>query len=599
MSEVATHLMQAKGLMQRGEFSKAKGVLAHAVQKAPTDQSALMLMRYCLAHLGEHGQALYYAEKAAKLFPTSADVQTNLAGSLVSNGRVGEALERLRRITGEVPGHLPSRLMLTQVLLREGRMVECLKAVQDGFLRYQNEPRLALAGATAMLAMGRADEAVMALKPVCLQHPTSHQLLQMLAAAHLYASDVEPADVMASHEVFGRVLAAGVQPIREPFANTKDADRPLRIGIVSGDFRKHALYFFMTRLLESYDRSRMSIVLYHNCPAEDEHTHTLRDLAARDNAGTTWRDISAVHHDAAARLIRSDQIDVLIDYSGLTQGGSLPAFAMRAAPVQATWLGYPYSTGLRAMDYRLTDAALDPVDAPAGHVPDIEKPLRMDGVSFCWKAPDDAPALNPVPPSARAPGAGITFGCFTTLQKLNERTVRAWSRIVRETPGSRLFLKHAVLKQEEVAAVTRRRFELAGLDPARLILEGPQVHGSTLIGAYERVDIALDTWPYNGHTSTLEAAWMGVPTVTRTNPYPAGRVGAQINGLLGLGELVADDDEAYITRAVALAKDEERLSEIRRSLRGKLGSSPICDGPAFARGFEKAMREAWAAWCVK
>lgn len=608
MSQITTRLISAREQLKAGKFSQAKATLQQALQKAPTDQNALVMMRFCLSHLGEHQQSLYYAEQAAKLFPDNADVLTNLASSLAAVNRLEDAARAGERAVAINPQSSQARLALTGIYARLSRHHDCFEQAKQGLADHPGVLGFATYGGTSLIAIGRADEAARELRPIVASMPPNFELMTILASAHAYAVSIEPEEVFACHRAMGRTLSNLMPEVREPFTNDRDPDRPLRVGVVTADARKHAVWFFMRQLFTHYDRSKMSLTLYSNYNgADDKYTLDLRKDLERNWPHAdlpAWRNLSVLEHEPAMRRVREDKIDVLVDMSGATAGHVLPMLALRAAPVQMTYLGYPLTTGLRTIDYRLTDEMADPPGSEREH---SETLLRMKPIHFAWTPALDAPSPDGVPPSQRddsewvkaaGPGA-ITFGSFTSSQKLNDPTIRAWARIIRETPNSRLLLKSSGFAEDKARAATLRRFEVNGMPMDRLFIEGPQFDSDTIMPQYKRVDIVLDTWPYNGMTTLCESMYMGVPFVTRVGPTTVGRIGAQIATIMGLQDHIAYEDDRYVTLACALAKDPERLATLRRELPARFAASPMRDGATLARAFEDAVREGWRNWCAK
>ena len=301
-----------------------------------------------------------------------------------------------------------------------------------------------------------------------------------------------------------------------------------------------------------------------------------------------WRDIAGKTDDRVAALIREDRIDILVDLAGHTAGNRLLVFARKPAPVQVTWLGYPNTTGLEAMDYRLTEAVSDPPgQTERWH---SEELIRLPGTFSCYGPPAESPPVGPLP----ALEAGhVTFGCFNNLAKLTPPAIELWSQILREVPGARLLLKSRGLADLETAAGVREEFGRRGIEPARLEFNGQELSVTNHLALYNRVDLALDTFPYNGTTTTCEALWMGVPVVTLAGATHVARVGASLLTHLSVEELIADSPVGYVARCVDLAGDLPRLAEIRAGLRERMRASPLCDAPGFTRGFEDALRGMW------
>jgi predicted O-linked N-acetylglucosamine transferase (SPINDLY family) len=282
-------------------------------------------------------------------------------------------------------------------------------------------------------------------------------------------------------------------------------------------------------------------------------------------------------------LIRRDELDLLVDLAGHTAHHRLLVFARRPAPVQATWIGYPNTTGLDAVDYRLTDAVSDPVgDTERYHA---EKLVRLPTTFSVYRPDDDAPPGNALP--AAAPGA-VTFGCFNNFAKATPRVLALWARLLRALPDSRLLLKSRGLGDAAVATRIRQTFADAGVAPERIALDGRELSVRAHLELYHGVDVALDPFPYNGTTTTCEALWMGVPVVTLAGRVHAARVGASLLTHTGLADWIADDEDAYLRLATTAAQDLPRLADLRRTLRERMRTSPLCDAPAFTRGLETA-----------
>jgi predicted O-linked N-acetylglucosamine transferase (SPINDLY family) len=293
-----------------------------------------------------------------------------------------------------------------------------------------------------------------------------------------------------------------------------------------------------------------------------------------------------------AELVRSDAIDILVDLGGHTADDFLRVFARKPAPVQVTWLGYPNTTGLAAMDYRLTDALVD----PAGTADEYhsEALVRLSGGFLCYLPPHHAP---PVSPSPAAQFLAVTFGSFNTLQKITPEVVDAWTRILIAVPGSRLLLKRAPFRNSAVANRYRQMFQKAGIESDRVLLQDQTPSPADHLAQYSQIDVALDTFPYNGTTTTCEALWMGVPVICLAGNRHAGRVGASLLSRLGMADLIAGDFDDYVQVAVALANDPTRLAGLRTSLRSRMAASSLCDAAKFARSVEAAYRAMWQKWC--
>jgi protein O-GlcNAc transferase len=369
-----------------------------------------------------------------------------------------------------------------------------------------------------------------------------------------------------------------------PHANDPNPDRRLRIGYISPDFRDHPVGRFMLPLLKSHDHREFEIFCYGDGAAPDEMTAKLQTCA------DIWRHTAGQTH---ADLIRQDRIDILVDLAGHTLNNRLLVFAQKPSPVQITYLGYPGTTGLAAMDYRLTDVNADPPGETESFC--TEELIRLPRTAWCFSALDENPAIAD-PPAVRA--GHVTFGSFNNLAKLNPPLLQLWAKILQSIPNSRLLLKAKALNSKSVQDRLRESASTAGIPADRLDLCGwlsPVDH----LARYSRIDIALDTYPYHGTTTTCEALWMGVPVITLAGSVHLSRVGVSLLSNAGLPELIAQSPEDYVSIATELAGDLPRLADLRRTLRQRMETSPLMDAAQFARDVESAYRAVWRRWCQK
>ena len=365
-------------------------------------------------------------------------------------------------------------------------------------------------------------------------------------------------------------------------SETHMPQRRLRVAYVSPDLRQHAVACFFEPLLREHDRRAMEIFCYADVVQPDAVTARLQSLSDH------WLSTVGMPDEMLARRIVEDRIDILVDLAGHTGDNRLSLFACKPAPIQVNWLGYPHSTGLRAMDYRLVDEVSDPqgtADALAS-----ESLVRLPGGFLCYEAPPTAP-LPSQPPCLE--GAGITFGSFNNPVKLSTATLDAWGALLQRLPKARLLLKGKLFADTAACTAILAQLEQRGVKSARVTVLGMLPDPSSHLALYSRVDIALDPFPYNGTTTSCEALWMGVPVVTLCGDRHAARVGASLLTQVGLSEFIATSVADYIDIAATLAADPQRLVQLRRSLRARLAASPLCDAPAFARKMESAYRGMW------
>jgi predicted O-linked N-acetylglucosamine transferase (SPINDLY family) len=367
------------------------------------------------------------------------------------------------------------------------------------------------------------------------------------------------------------------------FANPRDPERPLRIGLVSGDFhRQHPVNLFMLPLLERLDPVLFPTTVFHTGSMHDEYTVRARQAA------TAWIESGQLNDPALRQRIIGERTDVLIDLAGHTSSHRLGVFALRSAPVQVTFLGYPHSTGLTNIDWLIGD----PVVAPAEHAPLFSEGIaQLPGSVFCWSPVDDYPL-----PPARPADAPLVLGSFNNIMKLTPRTIALWAAVLRELPDARLLLKAPSLADASVIARFRGLFAAEGIAPERLLLEGPEGL-EAMMQRYGGVDIALDPTPYNGGTTTLQALWMGVPVIALRGENFVGRMGASFLNALGRNAWIASDDAHYRAIARQLAEQLPALRCGRAELRQQMAASGLSDLEGYASHFQGLLRRMWRHHC--
>lgn len=389
----------------------------------------------------------------------------------------------------------------------------------------------------------------------------------MLVAMH-YCASVSAAELADAHRAAGALFPDRTpRPSRRPWASA-----PVRVGFVSADFRRHATLSFLPPLLRALDRGRIQVSLYSAVRQADAGTALFRSLADR------WVDAVPLDDDALAARVSADGIDVLIDLNGHTAGNRLGVFARRPAPVQATWLDYVHSTGLAQIDWFLTDGDHVPLEENGRHV---ERPLRLAPGTFCFDPPADAPEPR------RHPGP-FTFGSFNALEKVGPGVLAAWAEILRQAPGSRLLIATGALDYPAARDRVLGSLATAGIDPTRIELLG-RTDRAGMLERYGAIDLHLDSFPYGGGLTTLEAMWMGVPTLTFRGDRIAGRHSASHLRRAGLDRFIARERGDYVRQAVALALDPAPLRALRPALRSAVAASSLVDGAGQARAFADAV----------
>lgn len=403
-----------------------------------------------------------------------------------------------------------------------------------------------------------------------------------------YDPDLSQAALKQAHIAVGQHFARSLPELEQKsLAQTADPDRRLRIAFVSPDFRTHSVAYFALPYFQSFDRANFDVLAYAHVSHEDAVSATLKEQV------TQWRNIVDMSDQALADQIRADRIDILIDLAGYTRDTRLRAFTARPAPIQMTYIGYPNTTGMPAIDYRITDWITDPENADEHYT---ETLIRQPGCFLSYAIPAHAPALEPGPIEHRD---YVTFGSFNNFAKINLDVIRLWADAMQAVPDSRLLLKSSHSNDKAAQAVIRSSFAKAGIDPARITFCAYRKSAESHLAVYNDVDIALDTFPYNGTTTTCEALWMGVPVVTLCGERHASRVGASLLRTVGFPAGIAESADDYVLTARLLAENPRLLKTIRYTLRDSIISSPLCDGRGHAAEMERMFRSVWRTWCAQ
>jgi predicted O-linked N-acetylglucosamine transferase (SPINDLY family) len=389
--------------------------------------------------------------------------------------------------------------------------------------------------------------------------------------------------LLAEHRAWAVRHAEPLTAAAAPHAREAPGGRRLRVGYVSAHFRNHAVSFFSEPLIAAHDHERFEIYLYSDVKNADQVTARFQGHA------DAWRDTAGATDDALAQTVRQDRIDILVDLAGHIGPNRLLVFARKPAPVQVTYLGYQNTTGMSAMDYRLTDAHADPPEMTDPFY--TERLVRLPRAFFCYRPPQPAPEVSALPTLA---SGQITFGSLNQPIKLRPTTWETWARILAAVPCSRLLVLAYPGGQFERRA--RDMMADRGVDPDRLEVVGRRPRYDYL-QLHERIDLALDSFPFNGHTTVCEALWMGVPSIMLEGTSYASRFGGSVLVNLGLEDFLARSVDEYVQIAVAWAGQPERLAELRGTMRERMRASPLVDAAGFARNVEDAYRQMWLGWC--
>ncbi|MCG3124952.1 MAG: Beta-barrel assembly-enhancing protease [Phycisphaerales bacterium] len=582
MSTTSPAYQAARKLYDEGRLVECRQSLQRALQRSPGDADLNMLMGGVLVEMGQPEGAVYFLERACSISPQNHTARSILAEALMHSGKLAAAEKAFRAVVAAEAVSYSPRINLANILIRQGTVGEAETLLREAAAirpeRFEALNNLAL----LMLDCGRADEAAAMIRARRDQRPGDPAVNRCLANILNYVDEAREGESLEAHRVHGDWLvnsAAAAAAQLPPLAAAGAGGRRIRLGYMSPDFREHSVAYFVEPILRNHDRSRFEVFAYSSTGSVDARTERFKTLVEH------WRDIARINDVAAARQVRQDGIDILVDLAGLTNNHRLGVLALRGAPVQVTYCGYPSTTGLSTVDYRIVDEVTDP---PGFESRCVETLLRLKGPgSFsCY----DPPVSSPEP--AWDSSGPVTFGSFNVLSKVTPGVVALWCRVLREAPGTRLILKARSLADGAVRGRYEELVRSHGIESERVELMGPVASVADHLAVYSRVAVALDPFPYNGTTTTYEALWMGVPVVTLAGRTHAGRVGASI--LTGLGEhgLIAQSVDEYVAKAVELAQDVARVGSYRRTLRHRLKESALCDAAGFTRRFEEALEEA-------
>ncbi len=568
---------------EAGRLSEAESLARLRLRDNADDAEAQHVLGLLALRAGRLEEARVRLEGAVAAQPENALFRGNLGLALKQAGLRAAAVEQFEQALVRAPTFAAAWNNLGNTLSEMGRLVEAEAAFGELVRRAPSTPTWHLNHARTLTLLGRAAEAVEAGRRALRLQPENAVAHSNLLLDLHYLDDVSADAIFAEHRRWAERFAPAVPPA--PVADP-DPARKLRIGYVSADLYAHAVANFLAPVLGRHDRANYSVFVYANLKHEDQATARLRQEA------DGWCAIREMDDEEAAAQVRADRIDILVDLSGHMAGNRLLLFARKPAPIQATWLGYPDTTGLDAIDYRLSDAVADPPGEADRFC--SETLVRLASGFHCYHPPDDAPM-----PAVRPADASVAFGSFNNYAKVSPACLRLWGRLLEVVPEARLVLKAKSLGDEQTRETVRRRFADIGVNPSRLRVLPPVTTRREHLAAYGEVDIALDTYPYHGTTTTFEALWMGVPVVTLLGSTHAARVGASILTHAGLTEWIATSPEKYVELAASRARDVGALRARRPQLRGRISATPLLDAEGFAGKLEEVYRRWWRRRCAE
>jgi len=573
-------------LKSLGQLDLAAASYRQALALKPDLVEVHLCLGNTLIDLGQPAYAAISYQSALAFRPDYVEGLYNLGNALNDLGQFEDAVACYLRATALQPDYVKAHTNLGVAYSNLGQfddaVVSLYQALQINPDFFEAHDNLGY----ALGALGQLDDALVCYRRALEIKPDYASCLSNLLFRLNCLPAETPLSLLLEAQRFGELAIRQVRP-HSDLCNVADISRRLRVGLVSGDFGNHPVGYFIEGVLAalaSNGADQMELIAYPSFFRDDALTKRIKLYF------NGWYSVVGLSDERLAQRIRDDGIDILIDLSGHTSHNRLPLFAWKPAPVQVSWLGYFATTGLAAMDYLIADPWTVPESEEAHFT---EKIWRLPETYLCFTPPDVDLPIRPLPALSNA---YITFGCFNNLTKMNDAVVALWARVLLAVQGSCLYLKTKQLNDMTAQQRVIERFAAYGIDAGRLILEGASPRAE-LLATYNRVDIALDPFPYPGGTTSAEALWMGVPVLTLAGDRFLSHLGESIMQNAGLPDWIAADADDYVARAVAHAGDIPRLAALRNGLRQQVLVSPLFDAPRFARHFETALRGMWTQWC--
>jgi predicted O-linked N-acetylglucosamine transferase (SPINDLY family) len=570
---------------QQGKLDEAIACWRRALELKPDFAEVHNNLGNGLKDRGELDEAVACYRRALQLKPDYAEAHYNLGIAFKDQGKLDDALACYRRTLALKPDHAGAHNNLGAAFREQGKLDEALACYRRAL---ELKPDYAKAHnnlGAAFKDQGKLEEAVACYRRALELEPDYAKAHSNLVYTRIFCPGYDARMLYEEHCRWNLHHAEPLAQFIQPHLNDPSPDRRLRVGYVSPDFRNHCQALFTVPLFSAHDHKNFEIVCYADVVRPDSITERLCCCV------DIWRRVYGLNDAQVAQLIRQDGIDILVDLTMHMARNRLLVFARKPAPVQACWLAYPGTTGLTAIDYRVTDPYLDPPECNDHHHYS-EQSIRLPDAFWCYDPLSSEPAVGPLPALEKG---HVTFGCLNNFCKINSPVLKLWAGVLRAIERSQIM----ILAPEG----THRRDALAlleqeGITPDRVTFVAKRPRPQYL-ELYHRIDMGLDTFPYNGHTTSLDSFWMGVPVVTLAGRTAVGRAGLSQLTNLGLPELIADSPERFVMIAVELAGDLARLSKLRATLRERLRHSPLMDAPRFARNVEAAYRVMWQRWCAR
>lgn len=573
---------------QNGNHHGAVSFFSRAVAQSPEIPLLHLNLGISLLMVKRHDEAIDHLQHATRLNPTYSTAWFQLGAALGEQGDLDKAFDAYTTTRRLDPENDHAVVRSADIRQRQNRMEEALVLYEEALhLQPRNFMACNNAGNAAKY-LGRISEALAWYQKAQNLEPGQRICASNYLMTMLLSAECSPEEIFRRHASWSESFEKPLIADRKVFLNAAAPERPLRIGYLSCDFKYHPVAFFIEPILASHDRKEFTVYCYANCDKPDMITAQLERLA------DVWRSVYDLGDEELCDLIRGDEIDILVDLGGHTAQNRLTVFARKPAPVQVTWLGYPATTGLKSIDYRISDAAADPPGLTERY--HSETLCRLPDTFICYRPPANSPPVAPLPCLANG---HVTFGVFNHFSKITLEAIALWSTILHALPNAKLLIKALGMEHEPMRKHVKKMFASRDIPADRLELIGKTPSIYSHLELFGKVDISLDTFPYNGTTTTCESLWMGVPVIAKEGDSHVSRVSVSLLGAMGLSALVAATDEEYIALATFLAQDRGNLEILRNNLRDRMRASKLLDTAGFTRNLEGAYREMWRRWCAE
>lgn len=580
MANPQLQLQQAYQMATQGQIPEAIALLRRLVKYEPRFGNGFHLLGMLLAEIGELESADKAFERAVALLPNDKELRANYGMFLFNQKELDRAELQYLALKDLLPTDPEPLERLVATYFEQRRYLVAAESSRELIESFPQRESGYIYLATAMCSLGQADSALTLLREYESKFVNSELFCHALATTSLYATNCSASESARYHHAYGKEKGG----LRNRRIENPDPNRVLRIAYLSPDFGAHSVGYFLENILENHDRSQVHVTGYPTIRYLDDAS-----IERFANKCDHWVELFQMDDEAVSEQVKRDKIDILVELAGLSAQNRLGVMRHNPSAVQVTYIGYPHSTGFETVDYRIVDSTTDPDGSDELN---SETVYRLPGCFLCYRPPNDAVEISG--PAFEKNGE-ITFGCFNAMTKINEASISQWCAILSAVPNSRFIMKNMGLRDPSLGDTITKQFEQRGIDRSRIDLIGylpdPVDHYKT----YLLADIALDTFPYNGTTTTCEQLYMGLPTLSLCGNRHVCRVGKSLLTAIGIPELVANTPEEYVALAVELAKDKSRIKRYRETLRDQMLSSPLCDGPGFTRKLEAAYRDMWIA----